>query len=84
MEKAFEELKSLIGLNKLLILVATALMALFIDNHEYKSLSESLVNLKTKELSEEFWKNHSLENFKNNFFENFKILEKTIKIGEKI
>ena len=51
MEKAFEELKSLIGLNKLLILVATALMALFIDNHEYKSLSESLVNLKTKELS---------------------------------
>lgn len=51
MEKAFEELKSLLGLKNLLILVATALMALFIDNHEYKSLSESLLNLKTREFS---------------------------------
>lgn len=50
----------------------------------FYSMPNEVLDLKTKELSEEFWKNHSLENFKNNFFENFKILEKTIKIGEKI
>lgn len=50
MEKAYDEIKSLIGLNKLIIFTLTASMAFFIDNHEYKSLSESLVNIKAKEL----------------------------------
>lgn len=50
MEKIFEEIKQFIGLNKLFIFVVTASMALFIDGHKYKSLFESLLNLKTKEL----------------------------------
>lgn len=50
MEKAFDEIKSLVGLNKLIIFAITASMALFIDNHKYKSLSESLINVKAKEL----------------------------------
>lgn len=51
MEKIFEEAKLLFGLNKILIITLTALMALFIGNNEYKSLLEGLLNLKLKDFS---------------------------------